>query len=199
MAEGKAIAFFDFDGTLITRDSALDFAKYYLGPTQYSLVLFRLSLVLIGYRLGLLEGVKAKRKFFETIYGGHKRRDVLLSATAYWAERKPEIMRKEAYRKLLWHRENEHEIVIVSASADIWLEPVAADLETGLICTTMECADGVLSGDLAGANCNHAEKANRIRAKYDLSSFDMIYAYGDTEGDRAMLDLATEAFYRKFD
>ncbi|MBP1732847.1 MAG: HAD-superfamily hydrolase, subfamily (PSPase-like) family protein, partial [Deltaproteobacteria bacterium] len=36
----------------------------------------------------------------------------------------------------------------------------------------------------------------RIEEQYDLKSFDHIYAYGDTPGDKAMLELADEKYYR---
>ena len=38
----------------------------------------------------------------------------------------------------------------------------------------------------------------RIKASYNLDEFNHIYAYGDSEGDKAMLDLAHEHDYKHF-
>ena len=55
-----------------------------------------------------------------------------------------------------------------------------------------------VSGEFATPNCYGEQKAVRIRARYDLSNYAEIYAYGDSKGDRAMLELATHAFYKPF-
>ena len=55
-----------------------------------------------------------------------------------------------------------------------------------------------VSGEFATPNCYGEQKAVRIRARYDLSNYAEIYAYGDSKGDRAMLELATYAFYKPF-
>jgi phosphoserine phosphatase len=50
----------------------------------------------------------------------------------------------------------------------------------------------------ASCNCYGEEKVRRIRASYNLDEFNHIYAYGDSEGDKAMLDLAHEHDYKHF-
>lgn len=44
--------------------------------------------------------------------------------------------------------------------------------------------------------CSGAEKATRIRQRYDLRRYREIFAYGDTVDDRAMLALAGRRYYR---
>jgi phosphatidylglycerophosphatase C len=56
--------------------------------------------------------------------------------------------------------------------------------------------DGRVTGRFLTKNCSGKEKVRRIAERYDLESFDHIYAYGDTPGDKAMLDLADEKHYR---
>jgi phosphatidylglycerophosphatase C len=50
----------------------------------------------------------------------------------------------------------------------------------------------------ASRNCYGEEKVRRIKTSYNLDEFDHIYAYGDSEGDKAMLDLAHERYYKHF-
>jgi len=40
------------------------------------------------------------------------------------------------------------------------------------------------------------EKVLRIKEKYDLKEFEKIFAYGDSKGDREMLALAHEGYYK---
>ena len=49
-----------------------------------------------------------------------------------------------------------------------------------------------------GNDCNGLEKVRRIKKKYNLNKYAKIYAYGDTEGDKPMLDIADISFYRAF-
>lgn len=61
-----------------------------------------------------------------------------------------------------------------------------------------ELSERVLSGNFATPNCYGEQKAARIRARYDLSQYAEVYAYGDSKGDREMLALATHAYYKPF-
>jgi phosphoserine phosphatase len=53
-----------------------------------------------------------------------------------------------------------------------------------------------VTGRFLTRNCSGKEKVRRIEEQYDVKSFGYIYAYGDTPGDKAMLDLANERYYR---
>mgnify|MGYP002412433442 CR=1 FL=1 len=67
-----------------------------------------------------------------------------------------------------------------------------------LLATQLEIKDHKLTGCYAGQNCHGEEKVRRIKAVYDLAQFDKIYAYGDTSGDKPMLALAHQSFYKHF-
>ena len=56
----------------------------------------------------------------------------------------------------------------------------------------------ICTGKLLGNDCNGLEKVRKIKEIYNLSKYEKIYAYGDTDGDKPMLDIADIAFYRKF-
>ena len=64
------------------------------------------------------------------------------------------------------------------------------------ICTQLEEKGGRLTGRYVRGDCTGAEKVKRIRERYDLTRFARIYAYGDSDEDREMLDLAHEKYYR---
>jgi phosphatidylglycerophosphatase C len=55
-----------------------------------------------------------------------------------------------------------------------------------------------LTGRISGLNCHGQEKVRRIKESFPLDQYQEIYAYGDTSGDKPMLDLATHRFYKPF-
>ncbi|MCZ6166669.1 hypothetical protein O6B35_01880 [Campylobacter ureolyticus] len=49
-----------------------------------------------------------------------------------------------------------------------------------------------------GKNCYAKEKVRRIKETFDLSKFDKIIAYGDSRGDKEMIEFADEGYYKFF-
>lgn len=67
---------------------------------------------------------------------------------------------------------------------------------SNFIATKLEQKDGKLTGKFNGNNCYGTEKVLRIKEKYNLKEFEKIYAYGDSKGDREMLALAHEGYFK---
>lgn len=100
--------------------------------------------------------------------------------------------------KLLWHKKEGQTVVIVSASMRCWLKPWCDQQHIELISTELEVEDNKLTGQFSTKNCYGVEKENRVRTAYDLSIYDNIYAYGDSSGDKELLALADESYYKPF-
>ena len=49
-----------------------------------------------------------------------------------------------------------------------------------------------------GQDCNYNVKVSMLNERVDLSGYKFIFAYGDTEGDIPMLNLAHSKFYKYF-
>ena len=94
------------------------------------------------------------------------------------------------FRQLLKHQQNDDQIVIVSASVDIYLKDIAELLEVDLICTEAEISNNQFTGLYATPDCSNIQKKTRILEKYELSLYDLVYAYGNSKEDLAMLSLA---------
>lgn len=92
------------------------------------------------------------------------------------------------------HQALGHDIVLVSASLDLYLQPICQALGIGLICTQTEHKDALLTGLYASPDCSREQKALRIQAEIQLSEYAEIYAYGNSEEDLAMLALADHTF-----
>lgn len=59
----QQIAFFDFDGTITTKDSLLELARFHKGPFGYAKGMIILSPTLLAFKLGKVDAKKAKEKF----------------------------------------------------------------------------------------------------------------------------------------
>ena len=94
--------------------------------------------------------------------------------------------------------QNNTESLLVTASLDIWTQPFAEAFKMELISTKAEFKDGVFTGNFIGKNCNGKEKLERIKKEIADEKYDKIIAFGDTSGDRPMLNWANEGHYQFF-
>jgi HAD superfamily phosphoserine phosphatase-like hydrolase len=90
------------------------------------------------------------------------------------------------------------EVVIVSASFESYLKYWCKDMEFDLLATGIEVSNEVITGKFATKNCYGSEKVKRIKEKYNLSHYKTVYVFGDTKGDKPMLQLGDKCYYRYF-
>ena len=100
-----------------------------------------------------------------------------------------------ALERVRWHRDQGHELVLVSASLELYLAPLGDLLGFDAVLATRLVIDGEdrVTGSLDGANVRGAEKVRRFRQWLggDLCE---LWAYGDSDGDRELLALADHGF-----
>jgi phosphatidylglycerophosphatase C len=103
-------------------------------------------------------------------------------------------LRPDVRARVEWHRSEGHELVLVSASPELYVAPIGRRLGfDDVLATRLEVdADGRLTGRLVGANCRGPEKVARLR-QWRGDALVIAYAYGDSAGDREMLALAETA------
>ena len=194
----KSLALFDFDGTLTRKDSLPDFIRYAVGMSRMALGAVILAPVLCGYAARVIDNGRAKEQVLGHFFSGRKMSDLEAIGENYATTRIPKLLRAEALERLLWHRSEGHEVAVVSASPGLWLAAWVEVHGLHLISTRLEERDGRFSGRYDGPNCHGVEKVRRIREYFDVESFIKVYAYGDTPGDKPMLAMAHEAFYKPF-
>ncbi len=192
------IAFFDFDGTITKEDSFIKFIKFAVGKKRFIKGFITLSPILISYKLGIISNYRAKEIVLSYFFKGLSENEFKKLAKNFSLNEIDKITRKKAIDRLNWHQNQNHKIVIVSASIECWLKDWCELHKYDLISTTLEVKNGLISGKLLSKNCYGIEKVNRIKDSYDLSKFDFIYSYGDSGGDKEMLKIANESFYKPF-
>ena len=194
----KTIAFFDFDGTITTSDTMLELIKFAKGKPAYYLGMIILSPYLIALKCGLITATAAKEKLLSLFFGKIPLTEFNNTCTEFSDKILPGLIRRAALNRIKEHQDNNAEVVVVSASAENWISQWCLRNNINYLATRLEVINGKLSGKLSGPNCNGEEKVNRIKNNYTLSDYSTIYCYGDSNGDKPMLKLATFASYKPF-
>lgn len=194
----KKIAFFDFDGTITTDDSLLKFIRFVVGNRRFLVGLINLFPMLVLYKLKLIPNYKAKQYLLSWYFKDMKKEDFFKVANEYSLKHINKIVRPKAIERINWHKKQGHKIVIVSASIDCWLRPWCEQNNLELIATKLDLSEDKIIGNFLTKNCYGQEKVNRINEIYNLKEFDYIYAYGDSSGDKEMLAVANEKYYKPF-
>ncbi len=197
-SDKPVVAAFDFDGTLTRRDTLLPFLLYLLGSPAVARHALVLSPTLAGYALGLIRNDVAKERVLSQCLTGMEMDALRQQGERFAALALPDLLRHEAMRRLEWHRQQGHRCVVISASLDLYVRPWAQQAGfSDIIATLLETDDGGrITGKFSGENCFGAEKVRRLQALLGARDGYVLYAYGDSRGDRELLSLADHAFYR---
>ncbi len=194
----KRIAFFDLDGTITTKDTMFELIRHQKGNRKFYFGFLVNIPVLAALKLKLLSNQAAKEKLLSYFFRGADVAVFQSSCDAFAADTLPLLIRPGVLEEIKKLQQKGFHVTIVSASAENWIKKWTDQMAVGLISTQLEVIDDKLTGKIAGKNCNGAEKAARIKSMYNLSEFDDIYCYGDSNGDKQMLALATKAHYKPF-
>jgi HAD superfamily hydrolase (TIGR01490 family) len=190
------LALFDFDGTISTSDTWTPFMRLAVRPARLAVARGLLFPVAIAYKLDVLSASRGRQIAIRLGFQGDGAARVRECGVDYARKALPRTIRTSALERVDWHRSRGDEVVVVSAALEMYLGPWCHAHGLAHICTTLEEKDGRLTGKYVDGDCCGAEKVRRIRARYDLSRYTRVYAYGDSAEDREMLELAHSKFYR---
>jgi phosphatidylglycerophosphatase C len=192
----KSLALFDFDGTITTKDTFIEFIKFTEGTSGFYWGILKQSPLLLLYALKVIPNHLAKQQLFSSFY-----KDIKSTIFNSWAKDFKKyidvIIKPKALQRLEFHRNQGDRIVIVSAGLENMIEPWCRENNIELIATKIEFNNGKLTGKFASKNCYAEQKVVRIKELLNVHEYDVIYAYGNSKGDLAMLELATERHYDK--
>ncbi|HXS35433.1 MAG TPA: HAD-IB family hydrolase [Flavipsychrobacter sp.] len=192
------IAFFDFDGTLTSKDTLAQILKFTKGSFRYYTGLLILSPVLIGYKLRIISNQRAKEILLTYFLKGMPIEKFDAICKEFIENELPALFRKVALHEVRHHILNDTKVVIISASPENWILPWCQQYNIECIATKLAVKNGKITGKIAGKNCHGDEKVKNILKRYNLSNYNKIHAYGDTRGDLPMLSLATNKYYKPF-
>jgi len=193
------VAVFDFDGTITTKDTLLEFIRFSKGNIPF-LWGFTLHLpLLIAYQLKLYPNWKLKRKLFSSFFKKMKINDFNQLCEEFY-QHFSGIMRLEAQKAIQRHIDAGDSLVIISASIENWVRPFANYLNIPFIlCTEIEIdQNDCITGNFTTLNCYGQEKVNRLIKLFPQRAEYYLIAYGDSRGDKELMDFADKKMYKKF-
>ncbi len=193
---GATVAAFDFDGTLTSGGSVVRFLVKARGIAPVSLAILRdLPQLAHGALAGGPAADRAKESLFVRLLAGIRIEDLDRIGAEFSEDHLRRRLRPDARERLEWHAKQGHFVVVVSASPECYVGPAAARLGAdAALATRLAVSGGLLTGRYAGKNCRGAEKYARlmgwIRAEGLADPRPVVWAYGNSRGDRRLLEAA---------
>lgn len=193
----KKVYAFDFDGTLTKRDTFIRIIVYARGWWRLIGGLLLFSPILVMMKLRLYPNWKAKQQVFSFFFKGMSI-DAFDELCRNFAHDSQKLLRKKGVRTLSEAVAEGSDVVIVSASIINWVEPFFCDYGGAVKVegTKIDVRNDIVTGKFLTKNCYGEEKVKRISRRYPNRKSYYLIAFGDSKGDRRMLDYADEAYYR---
>lgn len=198
MCKKREIVAFDFDGTLTTKDTLIEFIKFAKGRRCFYKGLLICSPMLVGYALRLVPNYKAKERLFAYFFRGTPYSDFCQYGVDF-ANVINRFVRQQALTCIKQHLLKGRKLYVISASVEEWVKPWCESHRIShVIATKIEVVNGVVTGRFLSKNCYGKEKVSRLlRAEPKRENY-FLYAYGDSKGDRDLLAYADISYYKPF-
>lgn len=187
--ENKILALFDFDGTLYPKDSFSGFIFYALNKRHIVPQGLRILPWISAYYLNIYPADKMRPRLYAAMFKQADYQQILQYADSY-ADQLIANLDPQLLEQLLKHQALGHDVALVSATIDLYLNSVAKRLGIRVICTQTEVRQGRLTGKYLSADCSQQQKKIRVLEQYVLHHYAQVYAYGNSHEDEALLSLA---------
>lgn len=198
---------FDFDGTLTKKDTLIAFIRYACGNRRFYLAMALFAPMFVLMRLRLYPNWKAKQQFFSWFFKGMDI-DAFNDVCKRFAYDEEDLLREKAITQMRTVLQEGSKVIVVSASIENWVRPFFehefADTEVlnsgqlQVACTKIDVRQFRVTGKFLTKNCYGREKVKRIDRAFPHRKTYTLIAYGDSAGDKAMLDYADERHYKPF-
>jgi phosphatidylglycerophosphatase C len=194
------VAAFDLDGTLTNGGSVFPWLKSIAGRARTWRAALSLALPLtVGALRSSRWADNAKERLFTKLLAGLDEQSVAAESRTFAVEHLAHEGRAQLLERLSWHRERGHDIVLVSASPQLYVDVMTEELMANGGLGTRLAVDprGRLTGGYLGKNCRGTEKMRRLDewiVGRNYGAPPEIFAYGNSRGDRRMLAGATHPF-----
>jgi phosphatidylglycerophosphatase C len=189
---GKKHAYaFDFDGTLTTSDTLLEIIRYHVGGLRMLWGFVKYSPWLVLMKLKLYSNYRAKERIFSHFFGGMTLAD-FNTLCRHFANDNELLLRPDMKSLVRQVAADGAPVFIVSASIDNWVKPFTIYLDENIkvVGTQIEVNEGILTGRFLTPNCYGQEKVERLKAAFTDRDNYYLTAYGDSRGDKELLQFA---------
>lgn len=189
----KNLALFDFDGTLCKKDSFTGFIFYALSKRHIVKQGIKILPWIQAYYLNVYSAPAMRSRLFRAMFSNANALELQQMAREYATSLMSQLNRP-LLKQLKQHQALGDDVVLVSASVDVYLKHVCELLNIDLICTHTEQVNNIYTGQYTTPDCSSEQKRQRILEKYHLTDYAVIYAYGNSHEDQEMLALADHGY-----
>ncbi len=185
------IAFFDMDYTTLDTSSGLLYVQYLRQQRRIGRrVLLRIAWWTLLYKVSAIDVNSAVPKMLS--YAEHQSASRLMAESYVWFD----LMLKEhiaprAVARIDFHRQQDHRVVLISASTQFAVQPVAEHLHLDFLCTQLIDQHDELTGAVVDPPCYGEGKvvwAQRYASEQGADLRDA-YLYTDSHSDQPLLDV----------
>lgn len=200
MERTKKVYAFDFDGTLTKKDTLLAFIRYAKGDGKTFLGALLFAPILLLMKLHLYPNWKAKQQVFSFFFKGMPI-DEFNDLCKRFANDSRHLLRPGGQKVIRDALVEGSDVVIISASIENWVrpffdEPWGEKIRTE--CTRIDVRNDIVTGKFLTKNCYGSEKLKRLQKLYPYRNTYELIAFGDTRGDKQLLEYADKRHYKPF-
>ena len=186
----KIAAFFDVDGTILSKSSGTLYTKYMIregkiGRTQ----MLKAMWYYFQHRLGVLDIEKMTKKVIADVEGDSES-EMISDCNRWYGEMVRPYVRPQLVEVIKDHKSKGHNLALLTASTIYLAKPLGSDLGfDGYICNRLEVENGVFTGRMVEPLCYGEGK---VRYAEDYASgngvdLDKSYFYTDSITDMDFL------------
>ena len=188
------VAAFDFDETLTKRDTVVPFLRRFTSTRRFAVALLPHTLRLLPIA-SRRDRDRLRALATDIVFRGRSAAEVGVEAASWGVTIAESLLRADTVARLQWHLEQQHRVVIVTASYESYVRVVAEVLgAVEVVGTRLDIVEGRCTGRLDGPNCRGPEKVRRLEEWFAGQGLRRdrvtLYAYGDSTGDRELLAAA---------
>lgn len=190
---------FDFDGTLTKKDTFLAFIEYAKGYGKTFWGFFLFSPILILMKLRLFPNWKAKQMVFSWFFKGMNINEFNQICHEF-ADRNQCIIRTRGWDTIRKALANGEQVIIITASIENWVKPFFKEFGNQIKVegTKIDVRINQITGQFLTQNCYGVEKTKRLKEVFPYRQAYELIAFGDSDGDRYLLNEADESHYKPF-
>jgi HAD superfamily hydrolase (TIGR01490 family) len=185
------IAFFDMDYTVLDTSSGLEYVKYLRAQKRIGLrLVLHIAWWSVLYKVAAVDMNRAVPKLLS--YVGEVSASQLMADSYIWIDQSLKAhIAPRAVELIQSHRQQGHRVVLISASTQFAVQPVAEQLGIDFLSSQLVVIDDRITGDLVEPPCYGEGKitwAQRAATEHQAALSDA-YFYTDSHSDQPLLDL----------
>ncbi|MCW8398017.1 HAD-IB family hydrolase [Legionella sp. PATHC038] len=191
------VAIFDFDGTITYKNTTIPFLRFIEEKHFFWKFLPKVPHAL-AYKLHLID-VDGLNNIIATHFLKDLSQEFLYQSGENFVDSiLPQLIKDSAIQRLKWHKERGHHCILATSAYNLYVDYWGKQNGFDHIVSTQIDFDpqGKATGKLRGKSCNGQEKLRRVLEC--INNPKTLYAYGDSNGDKEILNYATHPYYRRF-